>query len=329
MCNTAITDNTNVRSGVHCPSCHVGWGCPPCHRDYSAADTFLDDRIDALRQRTCQGYAFPCWAFLVLYRFRVIDHKNWQKLTKLGPKICFFWWEIDPLMEKNFKISPLRNDACGHGFTYFCQVSRKFVKRNWPKRRVMFLTEKKVCILLLSPAPLERSRQKIHRVTLFPRSSCILLSFVQITSSFLRDMRENLFYDHGDICVKRLKPVYVSRRHVVTSALLSLYTPDASTWLLWCLKTSAPHETYTHEKVWMSLFTPVATRNSVIYHCAALPAELKNSRCFITIQPACTWKDLCSSVGWTSERGVDHRRTAIILQRCVTSACGRLLLCSK
>jgi len=38
-------------------------GVPSASSGYGAADEFSDDRIDAIRQRTCQGYAFAWRAF--------------------------------------------------------------------------------------------------------------------------------------------------------------------------------------------------------------------------------------------------------------------------
>jgi len=58
------------------PAAAIGkMGVNSVSRGYSAADTFLDDRIDAIRQRTCQGCAFPWWVFWTSYSFWVIDSR--------------------------------------------------------------------------------------------------------------------------------------------------------------------------------------------------------------------------------------------------------------
>ena len=69
------------KTGVpHVPSV---WLC------YSAADTFLDDRTHAVRQRTCQECAFAWYAFWRRTFFRVIDPHSLAKEPKGGGKISF------------------------------------------------------------------------------------------------------------------------------------------------------------------------------------------------------------------------------------------------
>ena len=81
----------------------------------------------------------------------------------------------------------LRNDCRAHGFMYFCQVSRKSVKRKWLNGCVVFIT-KKVGILLRCLWFLERSRQKITG-SLFPHSPSlcqVLSTSVQFSRRYTR-----------------------------------------------------------------------------------------------------------------------------------------------
>jgi len=143
------------------------------------ADTFLDDRIDAIRQRSCQGCAFPCERFSAR-TFSSYWLQNLTEATKMGTKICF--GEKLPInaSKLRFKIL-LRNDTCGQWFAYFCQVSWKSVNRKWPKRCVAFVAEKGQYFAPFSgrPALLERSRRKFYRIT-FSLLHIPLPSFVQI-----------------------------------------------------------------------------------------------------------------------------------------------------
>jgi len=63
------------------PIAKVG-GVPSNFGGYSVADTFSNDRIDAIRQRTCQGCLSWTGFFVPLYRFKVIDPQSSPKLPK-------------------------------------------------------------------------------------------------------------------------------------------------------------------------------------------------------------------------------------------------------
>ena len=79
-------------------------GASSVARGYSAADTFSDDRVDAVRQRTCQRCAFAGDRYSASYRFQIIDHKISPKLPK-GTQKCDFFLEKLPF---NGKISKFR-----------------------------------------------------------------------------------------------------------------------------------------------------------------------------------------------------------------------------
>ena len=100
-------------------------GLPSVSGGYGAADTLSDDRIDAIRQRTCKGRAFRLMSvFRRLAVFKLLT----PEVSPTLPKNQLLE-KSDPLTEKNFKISQ-QKDSAAHGFTYSCQVSRKSVKRN-------------------------------------------------------------------------------------------------------------------------------------------------------------------------------------------------------
>ena len=52
--------------------------------DYGAADTFSNDRIDVVRQKTCQGCALLGERFSASYRFSVIDPKVYRSCRKIS-----------------------------------------------------------------------------------------------------------------------------------------------------------------------------------------------------------------------------------------------------
>lgn len=86
--------------------CQSGWSLTTCLRQHSemkialrleiqcsAADTFLRDRIDAVKQKC----AISCWSFSVPYCFRFTDPRSWPELAKSNVK--FSWqktasWKI-------------------------------------------------------------------------------------------------------------------------------------------------------------------------------------------------------------------------------------------
>jgi len=96
---------------------------------YSATDTFLDDRIDAVRQR---AYAKECLSFVNVFRCRTVfelltpkvdrNYRNWV------PKSVF--WKSDPLTEK------FQNFATNLRFVRAmnsCQVSVEIAKAELAK----------------------------------------------------------------------------------------------------------------------------------------------------------------------------------------------------
>ena len=104
------------------------------------------------KNNSCGNARFPCdsTAFLLSYILTL-------KFTKATEKSVIL--EKSDFLTQNFKISP-RKDSPAHGFTHFCQVSRKSVKWKWPNGCAvgLFIT-KKVGILPLSLWLLKRSRQ--------------------------------------------------------------------------------------------------------------------------------------------------------------------------
>jgi len=127
------------------------------------------------KNNSCGNARFPCdsTAFLLSYILTL-------KFTKATEKSVIL--EKSDFLTQNFKISP-RKDSPAHGFTHFCQVSRKSVKWKWPNGCAvgLFIT-KKVGILPLSLWLLKPSRQKFYRITLSSFSS--LCRVVQICPVF-------------------------------------------------------------------------------------------------------------------------------------------------
>ena len=63
-------------------------GVPSISSGHSAVDTFLNDRIDAVQQRTCQGCAFACECFWCRTVFKLLtpDFTKATKKSVLGEK---------------------------------------------------------------------------------------------------------------------------------------------------------------------------------------------------------------------------------------------------
>ena len=71
-------------------------GVPSVSGCYSASDTFLDDRIDAIRQRTCQGRAFAWWP--VFFRRRTVYKLLTPEVRRKGAQKIIFG-EKRPLVD--------------------------------------------------------------------------------------------------------------------------------------------------------------------------------------------------------------------------------------
>ena len=70
-------------------------GVPSLSSSYSAVDTFSDDRIGAVRQRTCQGCAFAWLTF-----FGVVPFLSYCSQSSLKVPKNQFLEKSDPLIEK-------------------------------------------------------------------------------------------------------------------------------------------------------------------------------------------------------------------------------------
>jgi len=57
-------------------------GVPLVSGGFGAADTFSGDQTDAVRQRTCQGCAFACWAFFSIVAFSSYWPPNFMEATE-------------------------------------------------------------------------------------------------------------------------------------------------------------------------------------------------------------------------------------------------------
>jgi len=143
------------------------------------------------------------WCFLVSYRFRVTDPKNWLKQPKSSTKICFGGeWSL------NIKISKCHCKTIEHLLNLrSCQVSWKLVMRKWPKQWICHRKTLVFCSLLWAPLA-----KKILRVCLSPS-----LSLCQVLSKsvqYLKRYTENVFQHHYNVGVK---PVYASRQQLFCS----------------------------------------------------------------------------------------------------------------
>ena len=134
--------------------------------------------VSVFRRRTVYHY-MHAWLHIYIHKFIMCSKvKHLDQSYRNGvPKSVFR--KATP-QRKIFNIS-LRNDSCGHRFTYSCQVSWKSVKQKSPNRCVVFLTEKKSLEFYpsLDLTPLECSRRQFCRVALSPLS-IPLPSFVHL-----------------------------------------------------------------------------------------------------------------------------------------------------
>jgi len=149
---------------------------------YSAADTFLEGRSDAVRQRTCQGCVFHGERFSACHTVSSYWPQKFTEATEMGPQNLF--WGKRPLRKK-FKIS-LQNNSCEQWFTYSCQVSWKLVKWKWPNR----CHDNRFVFEAISPKNLWDHSFFISRSS---------AKFRPIPSSFRGDMCENVTQTHYNI----------------------------------------------------------------------------------------------------------------------------------
>jgi len=136
---------------------------------------FSDDRIDAIRQRTCQGCAFAWCAFFDVVSF-------WSYWPQSSPKLSkdvFFGEKRRPF---NGKMSKIRYKRI-HRHTDSRQVSRKSVKRKWPNRCAVFIMKKGWHFAPFSVANSEAISPKFLQDNSFP-IPISLPSFVQTCSVF-------------------------------------------------------------------------------------------------------------------------------------------------
>jgi len=86
-------------------------GVPSVSGGYGAANTFSDDRIDAIRQRTCQGCAFPRSAFFRRCSvFKLLTpkvHRRYRKITKFMQKSDTLTEKLKNFAAKAFMRTPI------------------------------------------------------------------------------------------------------------------------------------------------------------------------------------------------------------------------------
>ena len=149
---------------------------PSVSGGYSAADTFSDDRIDAILQRTCQGCAFAGQVFIDVIPF----------LSYLPPKFTEAT-EKSVFLEKtenfrNFDTKGFVRTLLHVFMSSFTEVGRAEVTK-WVHG---IHHENRFGILPLSLKLLKRSRQKLYIGSLFPHSPSIRPVFSEIYPKMCR-----------------------------------------------------------------------------------------------------------------------------------------------
>jgi len=155
----------------------------------SAANTFLDDGSDAVRQRTCQGYAFARWAFFGVVLVLSYWPPNFSEGTEKFGKISFGEKRL-----LNGKCSKFRYERTHRHID--SRISAKF-RGNRGKaevaKRVRGIHQEKDWYFARLYGLWSDVTQNFTKKSLFLHSSSFFAKFCPNPSSFRVDISKNVF----------------------------------------------------------------------------------------------------------------------------------------